>query len=205
MNRREVYENFFSARALFITGILIIPALLFNPSTEYRVIQFLFFWFLVWLSGKKSRPVFTVLVIAVIVAFNLIIPYGRVLFSIGAFKITSGALKAGIHRAVTFEALIMLSKTSIRQDIKIPGAFGEILGESLRIFSAMTDRKYRITGKTFFADIDGLLLELSEESFPQTEEQKRTKPMGFIILAAVAVLSWCAWLPVFFRIGFLEF
>jgi len=30
---------------------------------------------------------------------------------------------AGIHRAVTFQALVMLSKFSIRQDLKIPGAF----------------------------------------------------------------------------------
>jgi len=194
MNRREIYESFFSSRALFITGLVIIPALLFNPNTESRVIQFLFFCLLVWLSGKKVNPVFTILIIFFITAFNLIIPYGRVLFSVGAFKITSGALKAGIHRAVTLEALIMLSKVSVRQDLKLPGAFGELLGESLRIFSLLMDRKYRITRKNIFADIDNLLLELSAEETPEeTAQMTRTKTAGYVILAVVVVLSWISW------------
>jgi heptaprenyl diphosphate synthase len=195
MNRREVYNNIFGARALFITGLIIMPALLFNPSTEYRILQFLFFLFLAWLSGNRINFIFTILIIAGIAAFNLIVPYGRVLFSIGAFKVTSGALTAGIHRAVTLEALVMLSKASIRHDLKIPGAFGELLGESLRIFSVMTDRKYHITGKTFFADIDRLLLELSEEEISGFDIKiTRTKPLGYAILAIVALLSWLGFL-----------
>ena len=195
MNRSKIYNSIFSARALFIAGLLIMPALLFNPSTEHRVLQFVFFWFLVWLSGKKTNILFTFLVITGIIAFNLIIPYGRVLFNIGSFKITSGALTAGIHRAVTLEALIMLSKISVRQDLKIPGAFGELLGESFRIFSVMTSGKYRITGKTFFADIDNLLLnlllELSGEGIPNSDIQiTRTKPVGYVILAVVIVIPW---------------
>ena len=199
MKRREIYENIFGAGALFTACLAIMPSLLFNPSTEYRVVQFLFFWFLAWLSGKKSNPIFTILIIAVIVAFNLIIPYGRILFSFGAFKVTSGALTAGIHRAVTLEALVMLSKAGIRQDLRIPGAFGRLLGESLRIFSAMTDRKNRITGKTFFADIDKLLLELSEEEFPENSVPRtRTKPVGFFILSVAVALSWLPWVVKFF-------
>ena len=134
------------------------PALLFNPSTEFRVLQFLFFWFLLWLSGKKTKPLFTLLVIAVIVAFNLIIPYGRVLFSIGVFKITSGALMAGIHRAVTLVALVTLSKVTVRQDLKIPGTFGKLLGESMRIFSSMMSLKKPFKGKNLFAEIDAFIL-----------------------------------------------
>jgi len=194
MNRREFYDNTFSAKALFVAGLAIIPSLVFNPSTECRIIQFLFFCLLVWLSGKRVNPVFTILIIAFIAAFNLIIPYGRVLFSIGAFKITSGALKAGIHRAVTLEALIMLSKVSIRQDLKIPGAFGEILGESLRVFSVITSKKHRITTGNFIADIDALMLELNEEEITQTAiREARTKPAGFVVLAVIVVLSWALW------------
>jgi len=194
MNRREFYDNAFSARALFVAGLAIIPSLVFNPSTECRIIQFLFFCLLVWLSGKKTNPFFTVLVIAFIVAFNLIIPYGRVLFSIGAFKITSGALKAGIHRAVTLEALIMLSKVTIRQDLKIPGVFGEILSDSFRIFSVLMSRKLHLTTGNFIANIDALMLELSGDEVPQTAVcQTRTKPVGFVVLGTAVVLSWALW------------
>ena len=200
VSENNFYERLFSARALFVTGLFIMPALLFNPSTEFRVLLFLFLWFLVWLFGRNTKPLLTILVIAGIVAFNLLIPYGRVLFSFGPFKITSGALTAGIHRAVTFEALIMLSKLSIRQDLKIPGAFGDLLGESLRIFSAMMNRKFRITPKTFIADIDNLLLELNAEEIPAPVARKqKTTPAGYAVLVIVIILSWLPWLISFLK------
>jgi len=200
MKRREVYENIFGAKALFFAGLAIMPSLVFNPDTEARVFQFLFFCVLVWLSGKKVNPVFTFLTIFFIIAFNLIIPYGRVLYSVGVFKITSGALKAGIHRAVTLEALLMLSKVTIRQDLKIPGAFGEILGDSFRVFSVMMGRKNRIRGGNFFTAIDSLLFELSGEDISNPGIQiTRTKPVGYVILALVIVISWLPWLDKFFH------
>ena len=199
--RREVYEGLFSAKALCITGLIIVPALLFNPVTPFRVFQFLFFWFLAWLSGKKNNPCITILVIFIIVAFNLIIPYGRVLLSIGIFKITAGALATGIHRAVTLEGLVMLSRVTIRQDLKIPGLFGELIGESFRIFAIIADRKPRITGgaaswKNFMADIDRLMLDLSGDDmvYPHSAAPvSRTKIAGFVILAAAVILSWFPW------------
>ena len=197
MRRREVYENIFSAKALFLAGLIIMPALLFNPSTEYRVIQFLFFLFLAWLSGKKIDLFLTLLIIIFIVAFNLIIPYGRILFSVGAFKVTSGALLAGVHRAITLSALVMLSKVTVRQDLKFPGSFGQILGESLRMFSIIINKKYRITGKNLISEIDNMMLELSCEtvSHPQVNEVK-TKPVGVAVLIAVVLLSWLPWVMI---------
>jgi heptaprenyl diphosphate synthase len=198
MRRQEIYESIFGARVLFIAGLLIMPSLLFNPDTGYRCLQFFFFWFLTWLSGKKSNPVFTLAVLASIIIFNLIIPYGHVLFSVGLLKITSGALKAGIHRAVTFEGLVMLSKVSVRQDLKLPGAFGELLAESLKIFTAMMSRKYRITGKNIFVEIDNLLLELSCVDIPTPAVcNQKTKPAGFIIVVIILLMSWLPYIASF--------
>ncbi|MCL2184644.1 MAG: hypothetical protein FWB86_02150 [Treponema sp.] len=193
MSRQEIYNNLFSAKALFITGILIIPALFFNPNTEFRVIQFLFFLLCAWLCGKKINLIFTFLVIIFIVVFNLIIPYGRVLFSIGIFKITTGALTAGIHRAVTFSSLIMLSKITVRQDLKINGAFGELLSESLCYFSVIMNNKYRFTGKNLITEIDNMMLEFSRDQLIENKEQlmsKQTKPVGYVILIIAVILSW---------------
>lgn len=180
---------------LLIAGFLIMPALLFNPVTQLRVLQFLFFWLLALLYGKKTNPLFTILLIVFIIAFNLIIPYGRVLFSIGAFKITSGALTAGVHRAFTLAALVMLSKFTISKDLKLPGTFGNLLSLSLRIFSFLMGRKYRITGKNFITEIDNLMLELSQEPQPIPDTHKvRTKPAGYVILIIIILLSWLPWL-----------
>jgi heptaprenyl diphosphate synthase len=192
MSGKEFFESSnISAKALFIAGLLMIPALLFNPSTELRILQFLFFWLLIWSSGKKINVLLTILVIVFIVAFNLIIPYGKVLFSFGGFKITSGALTAGIHRAVTFEALVMLSNFCIRKDMQLPGAFGKLLSDSFYIFSVMMNGKYRITGKNFIIDVDNMMMELSTEELPEHDEEKqRTKPAGIAVLVIVVILSW---------------
>ena len=191
MGRIEVYENIFSAKALFIAGLLIMPALLFIPSTGYRCYQFVFFCILVLLSGQRINFLITFPIIMFIIVFNLIIPYGRVLFSFGAFKITSGALQAGVHRAFTLQSFVMLSKLTIRKDLKIPGAFGELLCESLHIFSAIINKKYVIPKRNFLVKIDNLMLELSEITLPAPDEKViKTTPRGFLILALVVILSW---------------
>jgi heptaprenyl diphosphate synthase len=66
----------------------------------------------------------------------------------------------------------MLSKASIRPDLKIPGFFGSILGESLRIFERIADRRFKFDRKKIFEEIDSLLLELSAEQ----EETKSVSP-----------------------------
>ena len=193
--RLKVYEGLFSARALCITGLLIMPAMLFAPSVV-RISQFLFFCLVAWLCGKKSRPLITLTVMLFIVAFNLIVPHGQVLFSIGAFRITSGALWVGIHRAVTLAGLIMLSRAMIRQDLKIPGLFGELIGESFRIFSIIMNQRHRITRKNLISDIDQMMVDLSNDSgeaAPQAAPASRTKPLGFVVLILAVLFSWFLW------------
>jgi len=193
MSRLEVYENIFSAKALFVAGLLIMPALLFIPSTAYRCYQFVFLCVLVLLSGQKINFLITFLITIFIMVFNLIIPYGRVLFSFGVLKITSGALQAGVYRAFTLQSLVMLSKLTIRRDLKIPGAFGELLCESLHIFSTIINKKYNIPKKNILVEIDNLMLELSDVTIPAPDEKViKTKPSGFVILALVVI---CSWLP----------
>ena len=200
--RRKVYEDLFSAKVLCIAGFIIMPAMLFNPFVPSRVLQFLFFWFLAWLSGKKNNPLFTLLIILGIVAFNLIVPYGQILYSIGAFKITSGALITGIQRAVTLEGLIMLSRVTIRRDLKIPGLFGELIGESFRIFSIIMNQKHRITRKNLMTDIDQMMLDLSSDAgeIPGADSAPatHTKPAGFVVLFFITLLSWAPLIVLFF-------
>jgi heptaprenyl diphosphate synthase len=192
--RLSVYEKLFSAPALCAAGVLIMPSFLFNPNTMARTFQFLFFWFLVWLSGKKTKLFLTIIVIVCITAFNLIIPYGRILFLIGPFKITEGALVSGIHRAITVEGLIMLSKLTISKDLRLPGYFGETLSRSLRIFYRITTIKIRIRPRNFLSDLDAVMLELSDEAEFDIVDMPRMQFKGYVILSAVILSSWSLWL-----------
>jgi heptaprenyl diphosphate synthase len=203
--RRRRYEALFTSGSLFITGLVIMPALLFNPNTLLRIAQFLLFWFFAWLCGKKNNPLITLLIIIFITAFNLLVPYGKVLYSIGAFKITLGALVSGLHKAVTLEGLIMLSRTVIRRDLALPGSLGALIGDSFRIFEEITERKGVIDRKNIAGSLDKLLFELSEERpaqnavEPENAGEPKRKPIlpglpGLLILCAAALLSWSPWL-----------
>ena len=181
------------------------PALVFNPVPLYRAAQFLGLWFLCRIAGKKNNFLMTFTVFLTIIAFNLIIPYGRILFSFGFIKITEGALMTGIQRAATLEGLIMLSRLAIRHDLEIPGVFGNLISESFRVFSLITESKHRIKRKTLFADIDKLLLDLDMEKIETRESSvtkstnavritsNRTKPIGYIIIIFVIILAWLPW------------
>jgi len=199
IKRQIASDNLFSARALFITGLIIMPAVLFNPFTVFRIFAFVAFWFLAWLTGRKNNPLITLAVILCIVLFNLITPYGQVLYSIGNFKITAGALSIGIHRAVTLGALIMISRVTIRRDLRIPGLFGELIGESFRLFSVILNQKHRITRKNLITDIDNLMVELSADGCVNSGTETaataaapalKTKPVGFVMIAIVTIISW---------------
>jgi heptaprenyl diphosphate synthase len=208
--RRGCVERLFASRDLFIAGLIIMPALLFNPVWIRRVDQFLLFWFFAWLCGKKNNPLITLLIIFFITAFNLLVPYGEVLYAIGSFKITAGALSSGITKAVTLEGLIMLSRATIRQDLRLPGYLGRLIGDSFRIFEKITEKKGAIDRKNIAGSLDKLLFELSEEEAggqagrsaeaadnaaplsreTQNAEKRLSTPAGYCILVCAVLIFW---------------
>ncbi|MDR1956278.1 MAG: hypothetical protein LBQ30_05440 [Treponema sp.] len=191
------WEQELSSGALCVAGLIMMVAFLLNPSILLRTVQFLIFWVYARLRGKRNKPLITLSVMGGIVIFNLFVPYGRVLLELGPFPITQGALLSGLHKAVTLEGLIMLSKASIRSDLRLPGAFGALLGESFRILEGITRRKTRITWKRLIEGIDHLMLELSAEqeswadSSPAIPPGHTVKPRstltGFLLLGAACL------------------
>lgn len=162
-SRRERGLSLFAGGELFVAGLLAMPSFLFDPSLPFRAAQFFLFWFFVWAVGRKNSAIATLSVAAGIVAFNLIVPYGRVLFAWGAFRVTEGSLLGGIEKALTVEGLIMLSKATIRSDLRLPGSFGALIGDSFRYFDRILEKKGSIDRKDITGSIDRLLLELSAD------------------------------------------
>ncbi|MDR0909584.1 MAG: hypothetical protein LBM77_07440 [Spirochaetaceae bacterium] len=194
LRRSAFFYSLFSAKALALAGLLAMPAFVFCPSTPLRILQFLFFWFAAWLSGKKNNPLITLAIILGIVLFNLIVPYGQVLYTIGPFQITGGALGSGIHRAVTLEGLIMLSRIAVRRDLKLPGFFGEIIADSFKIYADIEERRHKVQRKNILKNIDNLMLELSQaEDETTTKSQnkiQKTSIKGWLILATGVLIAW---------------
>jgi len=134
--------------------------------------------------GKRNSLWITLSISVGIVLFNLMIPYGRLLWHWGPFEITLGALLGGIQKAITVEGLVLLSKTFIRSDLELPGTFGRRIGESFRIFELMMEDDDRFEWKNPISSLDRILIKFSEE-FPQTgitmEDPTRKKPQSGVI------------------------
>lgn len=207
---RKSRESFclknFSSFELAIAGLCMMPALLLNPDTYMRIIQFAIFYAIAWLSGKRNNVLLTFLVILGIVVFNLLVPYGELLFSIGPLKVTQGALLAGIGRAVTLEGLVMLSRSCVRRDLRFPGVFGEIVGESFRVFAMAAEEKHLFTRKNWAERLDGLLISYGTDRAGSDKEavngtapsplQGRNRVSKIILVSAVIL----AWLPLLIRV-----
>lgn len=184
------WMNRFRSGDLCLTGLLMAAAFLGNPSALLRTVQLLLFWLYAGLMGKRNKPLITLLVMAGIVFFNLLVPYGKVLLTLGPFPITQGSLLGGLHKALTLEGLIMLSKASVKPDLRLPGAFGSLLGASFRVFEGISERKRLIAGKSLIQGIDALMLALSAEQEGQEPTPRAEPPRtlrAFLLLGGAAL------------------
>jgi heptaprenyl diphosphate synthase len=179
--RGKTFTRFPGGKGSAAAGLLMGAAFLLNPSLPFRVVQFLFFWLCALVSGRKQRPLLTLSVIAAVVLVNLLAPYGRVLAEIGPLKITGGSLAAGLLKGVSLEGLLMLSSAviscgaldSLSRPRRGRGGFGDLLGESFRLFGKIGEKKGRVKARQVIEGIDALLLELEEEAAEGEDAGKR--------------------------------
>lgn len=148
------------ARDLFIATLVSIPALVFSPTVESATLQLLCTLSLSYIDGRRVRLTPLVLGLLIITTFNLLVPHGQVLAQVGPFRLTDGALRSGLLRALIFEQLIVISRFGIREDIRLPGAFGSLIADSLRCFRYLTERKDKIRPRHLFTDLDTMMLGL---------------------------------------------
>jgi heptaprenyl diphosphate synthase len=159
--KQRAQDRIFSPVFLFAAGLVLMLIFLFTRSLKWQIIQFTFYTILALLSGKRLKPLFTLLVMAGIVAGNLLAPFGKVLYNLGSLRITEGALLSGLRRALTLEGLFMLSAAFIRPGLKLPGFFGSLLARTFGIFSLMQEKKPHFKKGHIIEEIDNLLLDLS--------------------------------------------
>ncbi|MDR1972265.1 MAG: Gx transporter family protein [Treponema sp.] len=187
-NRRARWDALFDSRELAIAGFLGALLFLLNPTTAGRALQFAFFWFCAWASGRKNRPLLTLLVMAGVLLVNLLAPYGRVVAEFGPLRVTTGSLVSGLRKGITLEGLLMLSGAVIRGRpfgagrparpgrkaglAALAAGFFRLLGESLAVF-ALIGGGQRVRPGHLATDLDRLLLNL--DSLPR-EDRARPNP-----------------------------
>jgi heptaprenyl diphosphate synthase len=151
----------FPPKALFLAGISMSAFMLLSGHLVVRLVLFCVFLLAALAAGRAGNLLFTFIFFAVIVAFNTLIPYGRVIFEAGIFRLTEGALLQGIEKAATVEGLVMLSRVTISPRLRLPGRVGTLLSEAFRLLPRLLEQKNRIHAKTFIEDVDRALMELA--------------------------------------------
>ncbi len=119
--------------ALLICGIITSIAYIASSSLLTRCIQVLFF-FLAARSVKRIKVLYFCTLIISVTCFALLIPNGKVLFSVGSFAITQGALHSGLFRALTLCGYVFLSLWCISPQLNLPGTVGSMLTKTLSFF-----------------------------------------------------------------------
>ncbi len=197
VERRERWEGLFSPGALALTGVFFSVLLLSQRALEGRVAIFAAAALAAWFSGRRMSPLMTVVVMIGIVGANLLVPIGRKLAVWGPLVITEVALREGILKAVTFEALVFISKACLGPKLKLPGRFGSFFSAALRTYDRILAYKGRVRARTFMADIDAALVAVYAETgdtiaVAKTEyAQAKGKPKGdaWLLVAAAAGLA----------------
>jgi len=200
--RSKKWDRLFGANLLFAAGLVMALVFLHDRSLPGHAARFLFFCLLAFLSGKRIGLPTTAAFMAGIVFFNLLVPHGRVLFSVGPLAATEGSLLVGLERALTLAGLLMLSRACVRGGLRLPGAIGSLLAESLRTLELMREKKALLSGGSPVAGLDRMLLELrAENASAPVEAAPREKPRR----GAKGVFLLCAMAAFAFAIGFLPF
>ncbi|WP_319562933.1 hypothetical protein [Marispirochaeta sp.] len=182
----------------FVWGLLLLLSFLFIQGLFARLVLVVLFAVLSRAAGKRIRFSYFIILTSSIALFNLLTPWGEVLVSPGGFDVTRGALVAGLTKGITISGLVFVSLFSVSRDLKLPGRFGRLLGRSFYYFERLYSQKRKVHRRTFFADIDEVLLDLfpahhSEDGTPQS---RATKPLGvlFIVLSLGITGAVAVWL-----------
>jgi len=193
-----------SPQALFLCGALLFPPFLLQQDLVVRAGLIAAFVALNALAGTRIRVLQSVLVAAGIVAFNLVIPTGRVLLAPLGLPITEGALKSGLMKATAMTGLIFLSRFSIRPNLRLPGRIGGLIGRSLFYFEAIMSQRRRIDRKDIIGSIDALLLSVTETRAAEeaseppgdqaaAAEGTTARGKGLAGLIALVLLNWAVY------------
>ncbi len=156
---------------LAILALLLMLALPFLPSLQLKA----FVWLLLLAGDELSRkgkvrllPSF--ILILSLTALALLSPSGKVLYTVGSFRITTGALAAGLSKSLTLTGMLFASQTLFASfqswkcfsDIGRQTRLFHPISRIFSIFAALSERKLDIQGKGLIAALDGRLFEAWE-------------------------------------------
>ena len=147
----------------FIISLLSMFVFFFIKEIYILWIAVFLFFILACYRKKKIVKVIPSIVITVTVTFfALLSPYGKVLFTLGSWRITEDALFSGLHRSGILVGMVFLSQCAVSKNIKLPGRVGKFLTSMFKIFDKLTSKRVEIKPGKIISSIDERLCEISD-------------------------------------------
>lgn len=186
------FKKHINPLVIFLTGLSLIILYLFQDSVFLKFIQLLVFYLLAIMSGKKIKILYFILFIFFITVFELLSPWGEVLFSLGSFDITEGALLNGLKKGITFTGLVFISLFVTRDDLVLPGNIGTVLAKVFYYFEKILSNKSKINKKNLIGSIDDLLLSIYNPGnikINEKLEKVSTSFLGWLFISGLLVFN----------------
>jgi len=180
---------------LFLAGVLSLPPFLFTESLIDKGLLTGFYFLCAGLSGKRIKTFPNLIAFLGITAANLITPLGQVIFYLGTFPVTLGALRLGAFKAFTLLGMIALSRFTLRSYVPVPGRLGAVLSRMFFYFERITERKFQLRRTRIWEDLKTLIQEVSQEGMghrPQAAGPSRTTLPGCLFVFLFLTVSWIA-------------
>jgi len=141
----------------FFWGLGLLSCLVFADGWEARALLALLGVVLALASGKRVSLGYFGFLVASVVAFNLFLPVGRVWVNLGPVPITEGAFFLGLGKGLTFAGLVFFSLASISRDLRLPGRFGALWGQTFAWYEQLMDQRHALKPRALLLSIDRLL------------------------------------------------
>lgn len=121
------------------------------------------FFILASIKRKKVKILPSILVTITITFLALLSPYGKVLLTLGSFKITSDSLILGLRRSGILAGMVFLSQIIISPKIKLPGKLGKFLKQVFYWLEKLTEVRLKFKPKMIIETLDNRLCEIWEK------------------------------------------
>lgn len=183
---------------IFLCGLVCIPAFVLQQNLAVRLGQVAVFLAISAGMGKRVRLLPNIIITIGIVAAQILFPFGHVLFFIGRFPVTLGAIRAGILKSALLIGMIYLSRLAVRPDLRLPGRFGKYISRVFFYFEKLTELKRQTDSKklrgSLVRRLDNILFELQNippvDRSSEETRQKRLSTAGAVLILILLLATW---------------
>lgn len=125
--------------SVFFASLILIIPLVLQENLLFVTAYFFIFLCLVSVRKKKVKILPSIFMICSITLFSLLLPFGKILFTVGKFSVTAGALALGLKKSFVLCGMVFLSQFATSFVVKIPGKVGNLLSRIFFYFNRFSN------------------------------------------------------------------